>query len=70
MGITAVLIDARGRTGIYTRDMIYLYQEAIQLAKKDVPANDPHFRNLKDAAKRIALGGITAGHFIRGLQES
>ncbi|MDD1698801.1 MAG: DUF3656 domain-containing protein, partial [Methanoregula sp.] len=70
MGITTVLIDARGRTGTYTRDMIHLYQEAIQLAKKGVPANDPHFRYLKDAAKRIALGGITAGHFVRGLQES
>jgi len=70
MGITTVLIDARGRTGPYTRDMIHLYQEAIQLAQKDVPANDPHFRYLKDAVKRIALGGITAGHFVRGLQES
>ena len=70
IGISEVLIDARGRTGTYTMDMIHLYQEAIQLAKKDVPANNPHFRYLKDAVKRIALGEITAGHFIRGLQES
>jgi U32 family peptidase len=70
IGISEVLIDARGRTGTYTLDMIRLYKEAIQLAKKGVPANDPHLRHLKDAVKRLSVGGITAGHFVRGLQES
>jgi putative protease len=70
IGINEVFIDARGRTGTYTRDMIRLYQEAIQRAKKGVPENDPHLRHLKDAVKRLAIGGITAGHFIRGLKES
>ncbi len=53
IGISEVLIDARGRTGTYTRDMIRLYQEALQLAEKGVPANDPRFKHLKDAVKRL-----------------
>jgi putative protease len=68
IGINEVLIDARGRTATYTMDMIRLYQEALQLTKQGVPASDPHFKHLKDAVKRLAVGGITAGHFIRGLQ--
>lgn len=70
IGINEVLIDARGRTGSYTMNTIRLYLEAIQLAEKGVPAHDPHFRHLKNAVKRLAVGGITAGHFVRGLQES
>jgi putative protease len=70
IGINEVLIDARGRTGTYTGDMIRLYREAIQLAKKGVRTDDHQFSQLKDAVKRLAVGGITTGHFIRGLKES
>jgi putative protease len=70
IGINEVFIDARGRTGTYTRDMVRLYQDAIQRAGKGVPENDLHLRHLKDAAKRLAIGGLTAGHFVRGLKES
>ena len=70
IGINEVFIDARGRTGTYTRDMIRLYQEAILRAEKGVSENDPHLMHLKDAVKRLVIGGITAGHFIRGLKES
>jgi U32 family peptidase len=70
VGINEVVIDARGRTGTYTGDMIRLYQEGILLAKKGVHAEDHQFELLKDAVKRLAVGGITAGHFIRGLKES
>jgi putative protease len=70
MGINEVVIDARGRTGTYTREMIRLYQQAIILTKKGVRTDDPRFEHLKDAVKRLAIGGITAGQFIRGLKES
>jgi putative protease len=70
IGINEVLIDARGRTGAYTGDMTRLYREAIQLAKKGVQTDDHNLDHLKDAIKRLAIGGITAGHFIRGLKES
>ena len=69
IGTNEVLIDARGRTGTYTGDMIRLYREAIQLAKKGVRTDDRQFSQLKDAVKRLAVGGITTGHFIRGLKE-
>jgi putative protease len=70
IGINEVLIDARGRTGTYTGDMIRLYREAILLTKKGVRTDDHQLEYLKDAVKRLAIGGITAGHFIRGLKES
>jgi putative protease len=70
IGINEVVIDARGRTGSYAREMIRLYREAILLAKKGVRTDDPRFEHLKDAVKHLAVGGITAGHFIRGLKES
>jgi U32 family peptidase len=69
-GINEVVVDARGRTGSYTADMIRLYQEALHLAKKGVQSGDPLLEKLKDAVKRRAIGGITAGHFIRGLKDT
>jgi U32 family peptidase len=69
IGINEVVIDARGRTGTYTGEMIRLYREAILLAKKGVRTDDYQFEQLKDAVKRLAIGGITTGHFIRGLKE-
>ena len=70
IGINEVVVDARGRTGSYTGDMIRLYHEAIHLAKNGVRSGDPLLGKLKEAVKRRAVGGITAGHFIRGLKES
>jgi putative protease len=70
IGINEVIIDARGRTGSYTGDMICLYQQAIHQAERGVRNEDPLLENLKDAVKRRVIGGITAGHFIRGLKES
>jgi len=69
-GINEVVIDARGRTGTYTRDMTGMYREAITLAKNGIRHDDPRFKHLKDEVKRRSLGGITAAHFIRGLKES
>ena len=69
-GISEVLIDTRGRTATYTGDMTRLYREAVQLAEKGVRTGDPGIKKLKDAIKRRAIGGITAGHFLRGLRES
>ena len=70
IGINEVVIDARGRTGTYTGEIIRLYQEAVLLAEKGARADDRRFEPLKDAVKHLAIGGITAGHFIRGLKES
>jgi putative protease len=69
-GIHDVVIDARGRTRAYARDMTRLYSQTIQLAESGVRSADRQFGHLKDAVKRRSLGGITTGHFIRGLKES
>jgi len=70
VGINEVVIDARGRPGTYTGEMTRLYRQAITLAKKKIRTQDHQLEELKGAVKRLALGGITAGHFIRGLKES
>jgi putative protease len=70
IGINEVVIDARGRTGTYAGEMIRLYREAILLAKNGVRTDDHQYEPLKDAVKRFVIGGITTGHFIRGLKES
>jgi putative protease len=69
-GINEVVIDARGRTGTCTRDMTGMYREAITLVMGGIRSDDHRFIHLKDEVKRRSLGGITAGHFIRGLKES
>jgi putative protease len=70
VGINEVVIDARGRPAIYTVEMTRLYRQAINLAKKKIRTQDHQLEELKGAVKHLALGGITAGHFIRGLKES
>jgi putative protease len=70
IGINEVFIDTRGRTATYTGDMTRFYREAVQLVEKGAGTGDPGTEKLKDAIKRRAIGGITAGHFLRGLREA
>jgi putative protease len=70
VGINEVIIDARGRPGTYTGEMTRLYRQAITLSQKKIRTHDHQLEELKGAVKRLALGGITAGHFNRGLKES
>ncbi len=66
MGIEAVAIDARGRGARYAGDMARLYRVGIDAVGRGDPGMLP---GLKDEVKRRALGGITGGHFVRGLEE-
>jgi putative protease len=68
-GINEVMIDARGRTGTYTRDMTRLYREAIILVNEGTRPEDPRFASLKDEVRCRSFGSITSGHFFRGLKE-
>jgi putative protease len=70
IGIDEVVIDARGRTRTYAGDMTRIYRQAITLAKDHIRHDHHQLEQLKDAVKRRSLGGITTGHFIRGLKES
>ncbi|HJX55628.1 MAG TPA: DUF3656 domain-containing protein, partial [Methanoregula sp.] len=69
IGVSDVVIDARGRTRAYAADMTRIYRQAITLAKDGVRHDDPRIEALKDAVRFRSLGGITSGHFIRGLKE-
>jgi putative protease len=62
MGINDVIIDSRGRTQGYARDMTGIYKKAIALVHDGIKTSDKRFDLLKDTVKRYALGGITAGH--------
>jgi putative protease len=65
-GISEVVIDARGRTGSYAGSMMRIYDEAVGKGNAGKTRGDA---GLKDRVKSLAYGGITAGHFLRGLKE-
>jgi putative protease len=69
IGISEIIIDARGRTRAYAMDMARIYRQAMTMATDGVRYDDPRIDALKDAVRRGSLGGITSGHFIRGLKE-
>jgi putative protease len=69
-GVSEVVIDARGRTGAYAGAMTRIYRDA--MSREDTGTGmggDAQHGSLKDRVKTLAYGGITAGHFLRGLKE-
>ena len=66
MGIDAVAVDARGRGARYAGEMARIYREGIDAAGR---GDSRTLAALKDEIKQRALGGITGGHFVRGLEE-
>ena len=64
MGIDAVAIDARGRGPLYTGEMVRLYRAGVEAAGR---GDRDALNGLKEEVKERALGGITGGHFARGL---
>jgi putative protease len=69
-GINEVIVDARGRPETYILEMTRLYRQAINLSGQKSPSQSHQLKELKDAIKNLVFGGITTGHFIRGLKES
>ena len=69
IGLDGIAIDARGRTGKYAREMAEIYQKAISLTEKGGPDLKTDLGSLKEKARAISLGGITTGHFIKGLRD-
>jgi putative protease len=69
IGLDGIAIDARGRTGKYAREMSLVYQEAIDLTEKGGATLERDLESLKEKARAISLGGITTGHFIKGLRD-
>ena len=69
MGINTVIIDARGRTKKYAQSMSYIYRKAIEIGTKKDQKSKRELNGLKNKTKKISLGGITTGNFLRGVTE-
>ncbi len=65
--IDTVIIDAGGRTKKYAHDMSSIYKKAMEIGAKKDPKSKRELNDLKNKAKKISLGGITTGNFIRGV---
>jgi U32 family peptidase len=70
-GIRDVAIDGRGRPPAYLREMTQIYRSAADRtnAGGDMGTLTGELAALKERVRGMALGGITAGHFLRGLRE-
>ncbi len=67
-GINEIIVDARHRTHLYARDMCQIYRQA--MIKAGIPREGYPSKALKDAIKRLTIGGITAVSYNHGLKES
>ncbi|MEI8331068.1 MAG: U32 family peptidase, partial [Methanomicrobiales archaeon] len=70
IGVSEVVIDARGRTVASVSDMTRIYRSAISATSTRTTGAEKQLQALKDRIKKCSMGEITAGHFIRGLKES
>jgi len=69
-GIREVAVDTRGKPARYTKEMTTLYRAAVDRTNSGTSApDDPSLAVLKEKARQISAGGITAGHLLRGLKE-
>ena len=70
-GIGEVAVDARGRPPAYVQEMTRIYRSAVDVTNTTGRSGTPakELAALKEQVKRLALGGITTGHFLRGLAE-
>ena len=69
MGLDGVALDARGRGVEYARKMAEIYKRAIELTERGGEALDGDLQELKEKVLPLALGGITYGHFVKGLRD-
>ena len=69
IGLDGVALDARGRTEDYAREMSEIYRKAIDLTERGSSALRQELESLKESVRPLALGGITHGHFQKGLKD-
>jgi putative protease len=67
IGFDSIVVDARGRTGRYAEDVARIYAESLVLARNPNPQVERDLSRLKERIKERAIGGITSGHFQRGV---
>lgn len=69
MGLDGVALDGRGRGGEYAREMTEIYRRAIELTERGGERLEQDLEKLKEEVVPLSLGGITYGHFIKGLRD-
>jgi len=69
IGLDGVALDLRGRTEEYAREMSEIYRKAIDLTGRGSAALRQELESLKESIRPLALGGITHGHFQKGLKD-
>ena len=69
IGLDGVALDARGRTREYAREMTEIYRKAIDLTERGDGTLRLDLESLKESIRPLALGGITYGHFVKGLKD-
>lgn len=67
LGISNFSIDARGKGPLYLEKMGNYYSEALE---DSLNLSNSKIVKLKNNIKKVSLGGITAGNFLRGVDKS
>ncbi|MDD1709441.1 MAG: DUF3656 domain-containing protein [Methanoregulaceae archaeon] len=69
VGVDCCIIDARWRGPSYASGMVSIYREAMHDTSWMAGniTSPPHLSAMKARIKAMAQGGITAGHYLRGL---
>lgn len=65
MGIDSVVVDLEGRNKKYAQKICSLYTEVFQMDPGDISTKNK-LAEMKNSAKKVSIGGITTGNFIRG----
>lgn len=66
-GIRYVAIDCRIRNGRYAGSVVNAYKEAFELLFLGKSMKGREIQELKDRLQQMASGGITSGHFLKGV---
>jgi U32 family peptidase len=69
LGLEGIAIDARGKTRRYASEMTSIYSQAIEITEIGGDSLLRDLGRLKDDARARSLGGITSGHFLKGLKD-
>jgi putative protease len=68
-GISHVAIDCRIRNGQYAESVVSAYTSAFDLLFSGKSMKGREMQGLKDRLQTIASGGITTGHYLKGVEE-
>ncbi|WFN35447.1 DUF3656 domain-containing protein [Methanogenium sp. S4BF] len=68
-GISHVALDCRIRNGRYAESVVRAYKRAFELLFSGKSMKGSEIQGLKDRLQTVASGGITSGHFLKGVED-